>query len=102
MVESVRASGPGYNVRVEEALRAAGFGIEAATRGEAQADERAPAQPRRRSRLYPRVPHRDRQDQGDGGTLPSARRRGAEGARMPAFLRVLIASKTVDLAQHAS
>jgi uncharacterized protein (DUF4415 family) len=26
VVESVRASGPGYNVRVEEALRAAGFG----------------------------------------------------------------------------
>jgi uncharacterized protein (DUF4415 family) len=28
-VESVRASGPGYNVRVEEALRAAGFGAKA-------------------------------------------------------------------------
>ena len=26
VVESVRASGPGYNVRVEQALRAAGFG----------------------------------------------------------------------------
>jgi uncharacterized protein (DUF4415 family) len=26
VVESVKASGPGYNVRVEQALRAAGFG----------------------------------------------------------------------------
>ena len=29
VVESVRASGPGYNVRVEQALRAAGFGAKA-------------------------------------------------------------------------
>ena len=29
VVESVRASGRGYNVRVEEALRAAGFGAKA-------------------------------------------------------------------------
>ena len=32
VVESVRASGPGYNVRVEEALRAAGFGVKAKKR----------------------------------------------------------------------
>jgi uncharacterized protein (DUF4415 family) len=29
VVESVRASGPGYNVRVEQALRKAGFGAKA-------------------------------------------------------------------------
>ena len=29
VVESLKASGPGYNVRVEEALRAAGFGARA-------------------------------------------------------------------------
>ena len=31
LVESVKASGPGYNARVEQALRAAGFGAEAST-----------------------------------------------------------------------
>jgi uncharacterized protein (DUF4415 family) len=35
VVESVRASGPGYNVRVEQALRAAGFGA-AKKRGDAK------------------------------------------------------------------
>jgi len=32
VVESVRASGPGYNARVEQALRAAGFGAKAKKR----------------------------------------------------------------------
>jgi uncharacterized protein (DUF4415 family) len=32
VVESLKASGPGYNVRVEEALRAAGFGAKAKKR----------------------------------------------------------------------
>jgi uncharacterized protein (DUF4415 family) len=36
VVESVRASGPGYNVRVEQALRKAGFGAKAKKRHDAK------------------------------------------------------------------
>jgi uncharacterized protein (DUF4415 family) len=40
VVASVRASGPGYNVRVEEALRKAGFGEAAAKKRRAAARKR--------------------------------------------------------------
>ena len=41
VVESVRASGPGYNTRVEQALRAAGFGAKASKKAKMAAKQGA-------------------------------------------------------------
>jgi uncharacterized protein (DUF4415 family) len=46
VVASIKASGPGYNARVEEALRAAGFG--GVDKGEAAAEKRRVRTVRRR------------------------------------------------------